>query len=86
VKLNPGLPWQKQHSIEGRFFTSKQDLNLRKGLAKRYISNIALSGAETWPLRKVDQKYLEVLKRGPMVEHQRQKQEMENIKKNSLEI
>jgi hypothetical protein len=37
-------------------FTNKLDLNLRK---KRYIWSIALYGAETWTLRKLDQKYLE---------------------------
>jgi hypothetical protein len=41
------------------FFTSKLELNLRKKLVKCYIWNIALYGAETWTLRKVDQKYLE---------------------------
>jgi hypothetical protein len=40
-------------------FTSKLDVNLRKKLVKCYISNIALCGAETWTLRKVDHKYLE---------------------------
>jgi hypothetical protein len=40
-------------------FTSKLDLNLRKKLVKCYIWSIALYGAETWTLRKVDQKYLE---------------------------
>jgi hypothetical protein len=40
-------------------FTSKMDLNLRKKLVKCYIWSIALLGAETWTLRKVDQKYLE---------------------------
>jgi hypothetical protein len=40
-------------------FTSKLDLNLRKKLVKCYIWIIAFYGAETWPLRKVDQKYLE---------------------------
>jgi hypothetical protein len=40
-------------------FTSKLDLNLRKELVKCYIWSIALYGAETWTLRKVDQKYLE---------------------------
>jgi hypothetical protein len=39
-------------------FTSKLDLNLRKKLVKCYIWSIALYGAETWTLRKVDQKYL----------------------------
>jgi hypothetical protein len=40
-------------------FTSKLDLNLRKKLVKCYIWSVALHGAETWTLRKVDQKYLE---------------------------
>jgi hypothetical protein len=40
-------------------FTSKLDLRLRKKLAKCYIWSIALYGAETWALRKLDQKYLE---------------------------
>jgi hypothetical protein len=39
-------------------FTSKLDLNLRKKLVKCYIWNIALCGAETWTLLKVDQEYL----------------------------
>jgi hypothetical protein len=40
-------------------FTSKLELYLRKKLVKCYILSIALCGAETWTLRKVDQKYLE---------------------------
>jgi hypothetical protein len=40
-------------------FTSKLELNLRKKLVKCYIWSIALYGAETWTLRKIDQKYLE---------------------------
>jgi hypothetical protein len=40
-------------------FTSKLDLNLRKKLVKCYIWSIALYGAETWTLQKVDQKYLD---------------------------
>ena len=40
-------------------FTSKLDLNLRNKLVKCYIWSTALYGAETWTLRKVDQKYLE---------------------------
>jgi hypothetical protein len=42
--------------------TSKLDLNLRKKIVKRHIWNITLYGAETWTLRKVDQKYLEKFK------------------------
>jgi hypothetical protein len=59
VKLNPELPWQKQHSTRRRLFTSKLDLNLGKKLVKCYIWSIALYGAEMWTLWKVDQKYLE---------------------------
>jgi retron-type reverse transcriptase len=40
-------------------FTSKMDLNLRKKLVKCDIWSIALYGAETWTLRKMDQKYLD---------------------------
>jgi hypothetical protein len=40
-------------------FTSKLDLNLRKKLVKCHTWSIALYGAETWTLWKVDQKYLE---------------------------
>jgi hypothetical protein len=49
MKLNPGLPPQKQHF----------DLKLRKELPKCYIWGIAVYGAATCTLRKVDQKYLE---------------------------
>jgi hypothetical protein len=35
-------------------FTSKLDLNLRKKFVKCYILSIALYGAQTWTLRKVD--------------------------------
>jgi len=45
-------------------FTSTMDLKLRKKLVKCYIWSIALYGAETWKLRAVDQKRLEVLKCG----------------------
>jgi hypothetical protein len=34
------------------------NLNLKKKLVKCYIWSIALYGAETWKLRKVDQEYL----------------------------
>jgi hypothetical protein len=44
--------------VYGHLFTSKLDLNLRKKLVKCYIWSIALYGAETWTLRKVNQKYL----------------------------
>jgi hypothetical protein len=40
-------------------FTRKLYLNLRNKLVKCYIWSIALCGAETWTLGKVDRKYLE---------------------------
>jgi hypothetical protein len=40
-------------------FISKLELDLRKTLVKCYIWSIALYGAQTWYLRKLDQKYLE---------------------------
>jgi hypothetical protein len=40
-------------------FTTELGLNLRKKPVKCYIWSIALYGAETWTLWKVDQKYLE---------------------------
>jgi hypothetical protein len=40
-------------------FTNKLDLEPRKKLVKCYIWSTALYGAETWVLRKLDQKYLE---------------------------
>jgi hypothetical protein len=40
-------------------FTSKFYLDQRKKSVKSYIWSIALYGAETWSLRKLDQKYLE---------------------------
>jgi hypothetical protein len=64
VKLNPGFPWQKQHSAKRKLFTSKLDLNLRKTLVHCYIWRLSFCGAEIWKLRKVDQKCLEVLKCG----------------------
>jgi len=45
-------------------FTSKLALNLRGKLVKRCTLSIALFGAETRTLRKVDQIYCEVLKCG----------------------
>ena len=40
-------------------FTCKLHLNLKEKLVKCYIWSMALHGAETWTLQKVDQKYLE---------------------------
>jgi hypothetical protein len=40
-------------------FTTRLDLNLRKGAVNCYIWGTVLCGAEIWILNKVDQKYLE---------------------------
>jgi len=45
-------------------FSSKMDLNLGNKLVKCHIWSIALYCAETWTLRKVEQKYLVSLKWG----------------------
>jgi hypothetical protein len=45
-------------------FVSRLDLNLRKKIVKFYIRSIALCGAATWTLRKVDQSTWKVLKCG----------------------
>jgi hypothetical protein len=58
VKFHPELSRKQTAFKKKAFFTSKLDLNLRKLLAKCYIWSIAFYGAETWKLRKVDQKYL----------------------------
>jgi hypothetical protein len=47
VKLNPGLPRQKQLSTTRRLFTSRLDLNLRNKPVKCYIWSVALYGVET---------------------------------------
>ena len=53
TKLNPGLPWRKQHSTKRRIFlTSKVGLNLRKKPVECYSWTTALYGAETWTFGK----------------------------------
>ena len=59
IKLNPGLPQQKQHSTRGRFFHKQIVLNLRKKLVKCYNWSTALYCSETWTLQKAEQKHLE---------------------------
>jgi hypothetical protein len=48
-------------------FTSKLDLNLRKKPVKFYIWSMALYGAVTWTLRKVEQIYLESFTVSPYI-------------------
>jgi hypothetical protein len=50
VKLNPGFPWQRQHSTIRRLFSPVSwTLTLRKKLVKYYI---VLYRAETWTCQK----------------------------------
>jgi hypothetical protein len=44
------------------FHVSGLKVNLRKKIVKYYILSIALRGAETWTLWRIDQKYLEKFK------------------------
>jgi hypothetical protein len=57
-EINPGLPWQKQHTTRGHFNTSKLDFKLRAKLVKCHIWSTALCGAETVGLPKVEQNYV----------------------------
>jgi hypothetical protein len=57
VKLNAVLPWQKQSSTRRLFATANWIINLRKKPLKCCIWIVVLCGADTWTLRKVDQKY-----------------------------
>jgi hypothetical protein len=47
-------PFNKKKAL----FARKLDLNARNRLVKCYTWSVSLYGAETWTLRKVDQKYL----------------------------
>jgi hypothetical protein len=60
VKSEPGLSLHEVHLTRKRLFSpANWTYNLRKRLVvKCYIWNLAWCGAETWTLRKVDQKYL----------------------------
>jgi hypothetical protein len=58
-EIKARITMAKAAFIKKTQFTSKFDLELRKKLVKCYIRNIALFGAETWTLWKLDQKYLE---------------------------
>ena len=60
VKLSRKIAMAKNSFQQDEdFFSSKLNANLRKKLVKCYMLSIALYGAETWTLQKVDQKYLE---------------------------
>jgi len=62
MKLNPLLPWHKQHSKEEDSFQQRIRLKFKEEAIKMHILSIALYGAATWTLRKVGQKYLESFK------------------------
>jgi hypothetical protein len=52
MKLNLGLPWQKQHLTEDSFH-QQIELKFQEETVECYVWSIALYGAETWTL-KVD--------------------------------
>jgi len=58
VELNVGLSRKNQHSTTRKLFSSKVGLKLSKKLLKCYIGYIALYGAATWTLRRINQVYL----------------------------
>jgi hypothetical protein len=58
VKLNSGLSQQNQQSKRQKLFSPANYIEFNK-LVKFYIEGIALYGAETLTLRKVDQNCLE---------------------------
>jgi hypothetical protein len=62
LKLNPLLPWHKQHSKEEDSFQQQIGCVFKEETSKMHILSIALYGAATWTLRKVGQKYLESFK------------------------
>jgi hypothetical protein len=53
-EIKSGIAMAKASFYKKTLFTSKLDLNLRQKLVKCYIWSIALYGAETWTLRKLD--------------------------------
>jgi hypothetical protein len=57
VKLNPGLLYNKQNlTRRGIFSPVNLTVNLKKKIMKWW--SIALCGAESWTLRKIDQRDL----------------------------
>jgi len=67
TKLDPGLPWQNQHSARRRLFVNSEvglNLHLRKQPAECYSWTAALCGAETWTFGKQIRNTWKVLKCG----------------------
>jgi len=69
------------------FCTSKLDLNLRKKVVKCYTWSIAVCGAITWTLQKVDEKYPESfemcwrrMKKISWTDHVRNKEVLQRVK------
>jgi len=50
MQSNPGLPWQKQHSIWEDSFYQWLGLKFKAQTKQCYIRSIAQHGAETWTL------------------------------------
>jgi hypothetical protein len=60
-EINPWFSRQKRHSTRRSLCTGILNLKLREKLLKYYVWNKAECAADTWTLRNVDPKYLEVL-------------------------
>jgi len=63
VTVNPGLPWQEQHSSRRRLFHQQIGLK-RKNIVKCCVWSITFFGAESWTLQEIDKKYHKILKCG----------------------
>jgi hypothetical protein len=58
-EIKSRIAMEKASTNKNTLFARKLDLNLRKYVVKCTFGAYFLCGAETWTLRKVDQKYLE---------------------------
>jgi hypothetical protein len=60
VEIKPGFGWQKQVSTRRRsIFHQQIRLKSKNVISKVEISSVVFYGAESWTIRKVDQKYME---------------------------
>jgi len=59
IKSRIGMATVEFNNNKKTLFNSKLYLDIRNKLGKCYIWSTALYGAESWPLREVEQKYME---------------------------
>ena len=59
IKSRFGMATVEFNNNKKTLFNRKLYLDIRNKLGKCYIWSIALYGAESWPLREVEQKYME---------------------------